>query len=104
LQWDPQELLSLVDFADKTGIDVGNGTGKLALIAAEKAEAVYAAEPNATLREYLKDKARQQGFWNVYTMDGLITDLPFSGRFADEQWGVMYWGSSRRQSIKRCCG
>jgi len=92
LGWDAQELVSLVDFTGKTVIDIGSGTGRLALIAAEKAETVYAVEPIANLREYLKDKARKQGLRNVYAVDGLITDLPFSERFADVTIGGHVFG------------
>ena len=92
LEWDAQELVSLVDFTDQTVIDIGSGTGRLALIAAEKAEAVYAVEPVTNLREYLKDKARKQGVRNVYAVDGLITDLPFSDRFADVTMGGHVFG------------
>jgi hypothetical protein len=83
LGWDSQELISLVDLTGKTVIDVGSGTGRLALIAAERAAVVYAVEPVANLRRYLKDKARAQGVGNVYVVDGLITDLPFPDGFAD---------------------
>jgi SAM-dependent methyltransferase len=83
LQWDSRELTSLVDFTAKRVIDVGAGTGRLAFIAAERAEAVFAVEPVANLRRYVKDKATQRGVKNVFPVDGLITDLPFPGRFAD---------------------
>ena len=83
LQWDSLELASLVDFTRKMVIDIGSGTGRLALIAAEKAEVVYAVEPVANLQRYLKDKARKQGLKNVFAVDGLITDLPFPDGFAD---------------------
>jgi 2-polyprenyl-3-methyl-5-hydroxy-6-metoxy-1,4-benzoquinol methylase len=92
LGWDAQELVSLVDFTGQTVIDIGSGTGRLALLAAEKAEAVYAVEPVTNLREYLKDKARKQGLGNVYAVDGLITDLPFSDRFADVTMGGHVFG------------
>lgn len=81
--WDSVELTSLVDFAGKMVIDVGAGTGRLTLVAAEKAAAVFAVEPVANLRRYLKEKARENGFKNVYSVDGLITDLPFPDGFAD---------------------
>lgn len=83
LAWDTRELTSLVDFSGKTVIDVGAGTGRLALAAAETARAVFAVEPVENLRVYLKRKARRLGFGNVYCLDGLITDLPFPDHFAD---------------------
>ena len=92
LAWDDQELVSLVDFTGKTVIDIGSGTGRLALITAEKVAAVYAVEPITRLREFIKDKAMQQGLRNVYAVDGLITDLPFSDRFADVTMGGHVFG------------
>lgn len=92
LDWDPGELLSLVDFTGKTAIDVGSGTGRLALIAAEKVAAVYAVEPVANLRVYLKAKAGRLGLKNVFALDGLVTDLPFSDGFADVTMGGHVFG------------
>ena len=93
LNWDSSELTSLVDLAGKTVIDVGAGTGRLALIAAEeKAAAVFAVEPVANLRSYLKKKARDRGLANVYPVDGLITDIPFPDEFADVTMGGHVFG------------
>ncbi len=83
LGWNSRELLSLTDFNDKIVIDVGSGTGRLALAVADQARAVFAVEPVANLRQYLKQKARAGGAQNVYPLDGLITDMPFPPQFAD---------------------
>jgi SAM-dependent methyltransferase len=83
LGWDSKELTSLVDFTGKVVIDVGAGTGRLALLAAPRARAVFAVEPVGNLRHYLKIKAREMGFANVYPVDGLITDIPFPATFVD---------------------
>ena len=83
LDWDSNELTTLVDFADKLVIDVGAGTGRLALIAAPTAKTIFAVEPVANLRAFLKAKARNQGLKNVFPVDGLITDIPFPDDFAN---------------------
>ena len=83
LKWNPDELTSLVDFSDKRVVDIGSGTGKIALIAAAKAESVYAVEPVANLRIYLRNKAVALGLKNIFVVDGLITDVPFEDKFAD---------------------
>ena len=83
LKWNPDELISLVDFTGKRLIDIGSGTGKIALIAAAKAESVYAVEPVANLRIYLRDKAVDMGLKNIFVVDGFIMDIPFENEFAD---------------------
>jgi SAM-dependent methyltransferase len=83
LNWDSNELTSLVDFTDKIVIDVGAGTGRLTLIAAPIAKVIFAVEPVANLRVFLKSKASNLGFKNIFPVDGLITDIPFPDDFAD---------------------
>jgi hypothetical protein len=83
LKWDSGELTSLVDFTDKIVIDVGAGTGRLALIAAPFAKAIFAVEPVANLRVFLKVKVSNLGLKNVFPVDGLIVDIPFPDGFAD---------------------
>lgn len=83
LNWDSNELISLIDFSDKVVIDVGAGTGRLALSAAPMARTIFAVEPVANLRAFLKAKARNQGMKNVFPVEGLITDIPFPVDFAD---------------------
>lgn len=92
LGWDPNELLRLVDFNQKTVIDIGSGTGKLALLAAESASVVFAVEPVGNLRRYIKQKALDMKVTNVYPVDGLITDLPFPAGFSDVTMGGHVFG------------
>ena len=83
LNWDTQEMTGVVDFSDKVVIDVGAGTGRLALVAAQAARTVYAVEPVGSLRDYMRQKVNRLGLRNVFVMDGLATSLPFPERFAD---------------------
>ncbi len=92
LGWDTNELTCLTDFSDKTVIDVGAGTGRLALAVAPQARTVFAVEPVANLRAYLKKQARAKGLHNVYAVDGLITDIPFPGQTADVTMGGHVFG------------
>lgn len=100
LGWDSDELASLVDFTGKTVIDVGSGTGRLALIAAGKARVVFGVEPVSNLRRYLKNKVRGAGFSNVFPIDGLITDLPFPDQFADVTMGGHVFGDHPNEEIR----
>jgi SAM-dependent methyltransferase len=100
LGWDSRELTSLVDFAGKTVIDVGAGTGRLALVAAEQgAAAVFPVDPVGRLRAYLKEKARAAGYRNVYPVDGLITDLPFPDAFADVTMSGHVYGDDPEEEL-----
>jgi SAM-dependent methyltransferase len=93
LNWDSTELLALADFTGKTVIDIGTGTGRLALTVADTARFVFAIEPVASLRTYLKEKTRKQQIGNVYVLDGLITDIPFPNQFADITMGGHVFGA-----------
>ena len=100
LAWDSRELTDLVDFAGKTVIDVGSGTGRLALIAASTAAAVFAVEPVGNLRRFVREKARRQGLANVYPADGLVTDIPFPDCFADVTMGGHVFGDDPEAEIR----
>ena len=92
LEWDSNELINVVNFKDKTVIDLGAGTGRLTFVAAEKAKSVFAVEPIANLRNYLKKKAKRLDYDNVYPVDGLIEDIPFPDDFADVITGGHVFG------------
>jgi len=103
LNWDSNEMLSLADFAGKTIIDVGAGTGRLTLLVAEKAAVVFAVEPVMNLRNYLKQKAKSRILKNVYAVDGLITDIPFPLHFADVTMGGHVFGDDLEDEYRELC-
>lgn len=81
--WDPARLLELADFRNKTVLDVGSGSGRLAFAAAGLAREVYACEPVTTLREYLRDRSRREGICNLRVVDGMADSLPYPDHLFD---------------------
>lgn len=100
LNWDSKELLSLADFTQKTVIDVGAGTGRLTLTVAATAAHVFAVEPVANLRFYLRAQAANKGLSNVYPVDGLVTQIPCPDRFADITMGGHVFGDQPEQEYR----
>lgn len=76
-EWNPERLLSMVDFTDKIVLDIGSGTGRLTFTAATKAKMVYASEPVDRLREYMRDKIKREDITNVVVIDGTVQIIPY---------------------------
>ncbi len=75
--WDQARLYEMADFAGKTVLDVGAGSGRLAFAASERAAWVYASEPVDTLREFLRDEIARRGVRNMRVVDGMCHCLPY---------------------------
>lgn len=97
--WDDKILLQCAEFSHATVLDVGAGTGRLTFAVAEYAKTVYAVEPVGNLRKFIKHKAQARGINNVYTMDGLIEDIPFADDFADITMGGHVYGDYPEQEV-----
>lgn len=75
--WKSETLYHLVDLTDKVVLDVGAGTGRLTFAAAKLAKRVYASEPCDMLREYLRDRIKEEGISNIKVLDGVVMNLPY---------------------------
>ncbi len=80
--WDFGAVTALVDLDGKTVIDAGAGSGKVAFGAVSVARHVYAVEPVARLRVYMRDKAAA-GNTNLYVLDGTLDAIPLATDTAD---------------------
>ncbi len=57
-------------------LDVGAGTGRLAIALAPQAKVVLAVEPNAAMLDYLRQDAVEQGFTNLTCLQTTWQDVP----------------------------
>ena len=87
------------NFEGKRVLDIGAGTGRLALAVAGLARSVYAVEPVARLRRYLLEQAHELGHGRVYAVDGLITEIPFEDRFSDITMAGHVFGDEPEREI-----
>ncbi len=82
--WDFHEAItSITPLENKVVIDGGAGTGRVALEAAQASSQVYAVEPIACLRQFIREKAAKTGLKNLFVVDGFLHDIPLPDGFAD---------------------
>jgi SAM-dependent methyltransferase len=81
--WNPERLLSMLDFKDKVVLDIGSGTGRLAFAAAKEAKHIYAIDPVDRLREFLREKRDRLGIKNISVSDGTIEEIPYADNSFD---------------------
>ena len=81
--WDFEQITSIVSLDDKIILDGGSGTGRVALEAAQYARYVFAMEPVARLRQFIKDKAKKAEIRNIYVIDGFLHSIPFPDEYID---------------------
>ena len=81
--WDFREITSVSSLEGKVVIDAGAGTGRLAFLAAQFAETVFAVEPVSSLRRFMRDKANKENVKNLYAIDGFLDSIPLPDNSAD---------------------
>jgi hypothetical protein len=74
--WEPAEIYGRVELEGRDVLDVGAGTGQVAMRCAPYAREVWALEPVARLRRYTERKIEAAGFDNVRTLDGVLEAVP----------------------------
>jgi ubiquinone/menaquinone biosynthesis C-methylase UbiE len=81
--WELDEISSITPLNDKVVIDVGAGTGNIAFNLVELSRVVYAVEPAASLREFMRKKAKENGITNLFVMDGFLQAIPLHPNSVD---------------------
>ena len=77
---------SISDVAAVEGIrviDAGAGTGLVSFMLAEHARHVFAVEPVASLRAFMRSKASRLGIDQLYVVDGTLDAIPLPDDSAD---------------------
>ncbi|MBW6457022.1 MAG: class I SAM-dependent methyltransferase [Trueperaceae bacterium] len=98
LRWSDEELLGLVDPRGKVVLDVGSGTGRLLEPLIADAATVFAVEPIAHLRGYLKTKfAAHAG--KLFVIDGLLTEISLPDGTADVTVAGHVYGDEPEREI-----
>jgi len=81
--WDFGEITMITSLDRKVVVDGGAGTGRVALEAARSARQVFAVEPVARLRQFMRQRVSQAGLRDVFVMDGFLDAIPLPDGFAD---------------------
>lgn len=74
--WSFDEITSITPLNEKKIIDLGAGTGNIAFTIVKESGVVFAIEPNTSLREFMRKKAKQNGITNLFVMDGFSHEIP----------------------------
>lgn len=81
--WDFREVTIITLLDGKVVVDGGAGTGRVTLEAARTAARVYAVEPVARLRQFIRDKATEAFHNNIFVIDGFLHAMPLPDSCAD---------------------
>ena len=82
-QWTRAAFEEVEPLEGKVVIDAGAGTGHVTFAVAEAARTVFAVEPATTLRAFMREKAADLGFTNVFVIDGFLHAIPLPAGSAD---------------------
>lgn len=83
IHWEIDEITSITPLEGKVIADVGAGSGRIAFLVAPYAQSIYAVEPVASFRSFIKEKARKKSLKNLFVMDGTLDDIPLPNSSLD---------------------
>jgi 2-polyprenyl-3-methyl-5-hydroxy-6-metoxy-1,4-benzoquinol methylase len=83
IKWNLGEISAITSLDGKVVADVGAGSGRIAFLVAPKVQSVYAVEPLASFRSYMKEKAAKNGMDMLFVMDGTLDSIPLPDHSLD---------------------
>lgn len=83
IKWEIGEITVITSLEGKVVADVGAGSGRIAFLVAPFVQTVYAVEPIASFRSYMKEKAAEKGVDNMFIMDGTLDSIPLPDQSLD---------------------
>jgi SAM-dependent methyltransferase len=83
VKWEYKDITSVVSLRDKIVIDAGAGTGRVAFKAVKDAEIVFAIEPCASMRNFIRNEAVERKISNLFVIDGFLNKIPLPNNYAD---------------------
>jgi len=83
IKWEIAEINTITSLEGKVVADVGAGSGRIAFLLAPFVQTVYAIEPLASFRSYMKEKSAEKGVENLFIMDGTLDSIPLPNRSLD---------------------
>jgi hypothetical protein len=81
--WDPRAITDVIPLEGRTVTDVGAGTGIVAFDVQSLAEVVFAVEPVARLRTFMREKVQLMGLTNLFVSDGVLDAIPLPSSSID---------------------
>ena len=83
VKWEYNDITSVTSLKDKIVIDAGAGTGRLSFTVVDDAKTVFAVEPCANMRRFIRKKAANNNITNLFVIDGYLHEIPLPKGFAD---------------------
>jgi len=95
--WAIDEIVTKDTLTGKVVADVGAGSGMLAFMLANYAKTVYAIEPIASFRTFIRQKADKLNCRNLYAIDGLLESIPFP----DNSFDILFTSNAIGWNIEK---